>query len=241
MTTSQTDGVTVAAVQFVASVGDVSGNIARSERITREAIAGGAHLIVFPELSLTGYHLDLADDEWFVPGDDRLLGLRREVADAGALVVVGAPVIYGGTRRLASLVLGGTSDVVAAKTHLHGGEVDVFVAAEEVVVAPLRGRKLGFAVCLDTAFGSHADAVRAVGADAYIASVLYTQGEEEEHDARMARRARDTGMAVVSANLGGLPNGTRSAGRSGVWASTGLPVASAAGRGDEVVLAALPR
>ncbi|WP_158636136.1 carbon-nitrogen hydrolase family protein [Tsukamurella sputi] len=232
--------MTVAAVQFVAVVGDVADNIARSERIARKAIARGAHLIVFPELSLTGYHLDLADGEWFVPGDDRLHGLRRAAADADALVVVGAPVIDCGARCLASLVVGGASDLVAAKTHLHGGEVDVFVPAEDVVVAPLRGRKLGFAVCLDTAFGSHADAVRVAGADAYIASVLYAQGEEEKHDTRMSRRARDTGMAVVSANLGGFPNGVRSAGCSGVWASTGLPVASALGRDDEVVLTALP-
>jgi predicted amidohydrolase len=47
----------VAAVQFSPRLGDVGANLARYEEQTARARAAGAELVVFPELSLTGYFL----------------------------------------------------------------------------------------------------------------------------------------------------------------------------------------
>lgn len=235
--TRSSSGLAVGVVQSCPMVGDVSGNLGRSEQLAREAIAAGARLVLFPELSLTGYHLDLAHEEWFVLADDRLDGLRCVAAEAGVVVVVGAPVKHEGKRNLASVVLGAGEDRLAAKMHLHGAEADVFDAGEDVLVVDVDGIPVGFAICLDTAFASHAELVRDAGAAVYAASVIYTEGEERKQAVRMAARALDNGMAVVCANQGGLPCGSRSAGGSGVWDTTGGQVARVKGPDEEIVVA----
>ena len=45
----------VALAQTNSTIGDLPGNAARMLSFARQAAAGGAHLVVFPELSLTGY------------------------------------------------------------------------------------------------------------------------------------------------------------------------------------------
>ncbi len=49
------NAVRVAAVQMLPSVGDPSANMARAERLARQAAARGAEVIVFPECTSTGY------------------------------------------------------------------------------------------------------------------------------------------------------------------------------------------
>jgi predicted amidohydrolase len=64
----------VAIAQIDSRVGDVEGNLAAHIRFVDRAIRNKAHLIVFPELSLTGYSLrDLAGELAIDPLTDRLL------------------------------------------------------------------------------------------------------------------------------------------------------------------------
>ena len=49
--------VLVALAQMAPRLGDLSANVERHLELLRDASAGGADLIVFPELSLTGYFL----------------------------------------------------------------------------------------------------------------------------------------------------------------------------------------
>jgi NAD+ synthase/NAD+ synthase (glutamine-hydrolysing) len=75
-------------------VGDLDGNIARMKEAAAEAARAGAALIVFPELSLTGYYPgDLLDEPRFLAAVDRgvtaLLAASRDTP--GLHWVVGAP------------------------------------------------------------------------------------------------------------------------------------------------------
>ena len=45
----------VAAVQMLPALGDPAANLARAERLGREAAAQGARLIIFPECAASGY------------------------------------------------------------------------------------------------------------------------------------------------------------------------------------------
>jgi 5-aminopentanamidase len=237
-----TGELTVASVQMVPEVGDLAENLRRTVSATKRAVQSGARLVVFPELSLTGYDLELlhASDVWFSPGDRRLEQLRQVAAASGATVVVGAPVKIGGHKHIASLVLtGGGPDVFAPKTHLHGAEADVVEPGDGPVIVECAGWCVGLAVCYDTAFSEHARAARDAGAHLYAASVLYTAGEERKLDVRMAARAVDHGVWTLAANLGGRPSGKRSAGGSGVWSPDGSATVAAAGQDDDAVFATL--
>ena len=80
--------------QINPTVGDVSGNIEMMQAAARKAVADGAALVVFPELSLTGYYpADLLDEPDFLTrvdeGLNTLLALTRSTP--GLHWVVGAP------------------------------------------------------------------------------------------------------------------------------------------------------
>src|SRR5258708_5226678 len=77
---SPDDGSVVAVLaQIAPRLGDVERNLATHIEILDEARAGGAHLVVFPELSLTGYFLkDLVPD----------VALRADSAELAALAAV---------------------------------------------------------------------------------------------------------------------------------------------------------
>jgi predicted amidohydrolase len=68
---------------------DVAANARAHAAAIRAPEAAGARVVVFPELSLTGYELDAAPVD---PGDERLQPLIQACADTGATAIVGAPV-----------------------------------------------------------------------------------------------------------------------------------------------------
>ncbi len=80
---------TIALAQIDSRLGDPAGNIGVHMEYIRKAREGGAHLVVFPELSMSGY--TLKDATWDVatrPGNDRLLaGVAREAR--GITVLLG--------------------------------------------------------------------------------------------------------------------------------------------------------
>jgi predicted amidohydrolase len=78
----------IALAQIAPRLGDLEANLARHAELIREARAGGARLVVFPELGLTGYLLqDLASEVAMHLDDPRLAALATETAGESSAVV----------------------------------------------------------------------------------------------------------------------------------------------------------
>lgn len=236
--------LTVATVQYEAAEG-VAENAGQHVRLIEDADAHGARLVLFPELSLTGYRLDQLsrNDSWIVPEDVRLRPIREICRRTGITAVVGAPCREAGGRpRLASMVLhpdGSTEN--AFKSHLHGQEKELFVPGDGPHVMVLDGWRIALALCLDAAFPEHAGAAAAGGADAYCVSALYTRGEERRLDLHLGARAMDHRMFTLLANLAGRTPIGESCGLSGIWSPDGMPLKRASGNRTEVVTGLLQR
>jgi predicted amidohydrolase len=216
----------VAAVQLTSVPGDIDANAAEHARLIGEA---KADVVVFPELSLTGYELDAIDRDpslTLTQDDPRWGGLVRACWEAGATAIVGAPVAAGDGRRLAAVVLdrNGVKEVYA-KRHVHDTEVHVFTPGDRDVVIEVGGTKLALGICFDSAHPEHAQAGRDAGADAYLVGAMFVDGEEEELAARMAERARTLGIWVVLAQHAGPTGAGTACGGSGIWAPDGEPKA----------------
>lgn len=77
--------VTLAQVDPV--LGDVAGNTRRAHEVLREARSEGSDLVVFPELTLTGYALGHTDvDVARAVSDDEVVGLARETDELACVV-----------------------------------------------------------------------------------------------------------------------------------------------------------
>lgn len=190
----------------------MAANAAEHARLVREA---AADLVVFPELSLTGYVLDPA---LHVDRDDpRLEPLIAACAETGAVALAGAPV----DGRLAALVVGGDGvGDLYAKRHVHGSESHVFTAGDRDVVVEVGGVRVGLGICFDTAHDEHAAGVRTAGASLYAVGAMVEPGDEDHIEERMPARARAHGLWVALANHAGA-----GCGGSGVWAPDGSAVA----------------
>ena len=238
-----TTALTLSAIQYTALDGGITANAAEHIRLIEDADDHGARLVLFPELSLTGYDLNgLADPErWVTAADARLDGLREICRRTGITAVVGAPFREAdGTPRLASLALhpnGGLD--TGFKVWLHGPEQQLFRAGDQAVMLDLDGWRIALAICLDAARPVHAGGAAEAGADVYAVSALYADGEDHRLALHLGARAMDNRMFSVLANLGGTTDGAPSAGGSGFWGPDGLVIRQAAGTGTEVLTATL--
>lgn len=77
----------VALAQVDCSLGDVAENLRAARAVLERARGEGAELVVFPELSLTGYSLGLVADDVTRPADDEELAGLAADADGLACVV----------------------------------------------------------------------------------------------------------------------------------------------------------
>ena len=85
--TSHPGSLVTALVQIAPRLGDVRANLDRHRSLIAEAREAGASLVVFPELSLTGYFLkDLVPDCALKVDSDELLSLAELCTDVDALV-----------------------------------------------------------------------------------------------------------------------------------------------------------
>ncbi|KRE61889.1 hydrolase [Arthrobacter sp. Soil736] len=240
-----TSALTVTSVQYQALDGGIARNVPEHVGLIEDADSHGARLVIFPELSLTGYNLRLLQDgdQWLVPGDIRLDPVREICRRTGITAVVGAAFREaGGTPRLAAVALhpNGTADV-GFKTHLHGEEESLFAAGPGPAVLEVDGWKIALAICFDAAHPVHSGTAADAGADVYAVSALYTEGEGHRLGLHLGARAMDNRMYTVLANLGGRTPLGPSCGLSGFWGPDGLPMQHASGTGTEVVTAVLRR
>jgi predicted amidohydrolase len=79
--------VRVALAQLDCALGDVAENVRRTRDLIEQARAQGAELLVFPELSLSGYSVgELTEDVAIAAGDPALLGLAEQARGLGVAV-----------------------------------------------------------------------------------------------------------------------------------------------------------
>jgi predicted amidohydrolase len=240
-----TEALTVSAIQYHARAGGILPNVEEHVRLIEDAESHGARLVIFPELSLTGYHLALlsADDAWLRPDDPRLGDLHEICRRTGITAVAGAAYREpDGTPRLACVAVhpAGSTDF-GFKTQLRGPEKDLFTAGDAALLLKLDGWQVALAVCADASVPAHSTEAALAGADIYAVSAAYTVVEERRLALHLGATAMDNRMFGVLANLGGATPLGPSCGLSGFWGPDGQRMRHAAGTGTEVITAVLQR
>lgn len=229
--------ITIAVAQPELASHAVDGNVESQADVVRRA---DARVVVFPELSLTGYELDA---EPIDTADPRLHPLVDACAAAGSVALVGAPIIEeDGNRHIAMLAIGSEGPrVVYRKMHLGIDEAQVFRAGTEPAVVVVDGWRLGLAICKDTGVAQHAADTAAVGIDALVAGIVESADDAGVVDARARAIAQAHGVWVAIASCAGPTGGgfDATAGGSGVWRPDGSALERAGPSIGEVVRAVM--
>ncbi|MDB6044321.1 MAG: synthetase [Gammaproteobacteria bacterium] len=204
-----TDSFKIALAQLDLLVGDVQGNATRVVTTARRARAElGADLILFPELTLSGYP---PEDLLFHRGFRRqieagLERVRQEVQDAS--VVVGFPeYTRAGIYNSAALISGGSIAAIHRKAELPNYKVfdekRYFQPGAQPTVVDHQGFKIGLLVCEDIWEPESTQLARSDGAELLVvinASPFELHKQRERED--IARiRARDVGLPLAYVNI----------------------------------------
>jgi len=203
-------------------------DVARNAAAHADAVLEArTRVVVFPELSLTGYELDA---EPVTPADPALEPLVDACRRTGAIALAGAPVAEGGRRFIAALRVDGTGAAVAyRKTHLGGEEPDRFSPGDGAAAITVDGWRLGLGICKDTGVAEHTAACARLGIDVYVAGVVHRPEELAEQDARGRRIAAACRSYVALASFAGPTGGgyDATAGTSTIWSPDGSVLARA--------------
>lgn len=201
--------------------------------------AANARLVIFPELSLTGYELEGPAVD---PVDIALLPIIEACAETASVALVGASIEQGGQRYIATLMIDGDgADVVYTKSHLGRGELRSHTAGSGPAALAVDGWSIGLAICKDTGVSAHTEGTAALDVDVYVAGVVHAPEELDEQDARGLRIASACDAYVAFASAAGPVGGGYdvTAGESTIWSPTGATLARATAAAGEVVHAVL--
>ncbi|QUW65199.1 carbon-nitrogen hydrolase family protein [Pseudomonas synxantha] len=232
--------LTLAAAQTLSIAGDVEANIARHRVFMQAAAEQGVQLLVFPELSLTGYEPTLAADLAIAPDAPVLAPLREMARELQLTAVVGMPIRLAPQADvlIGALVLGADGSLaVYTKQHLHPGEDVAFVAGQGGEALQWGNDRIALAVCADFSHASHPRHAAQAGANVYAAGVLISEGGYAKDSALLQGYAAEHRLLVLMANHGGPSGGWTCAGRSAIWAADGRLLAAVPGVGEALVIA----
>jgi predicted amidohydrolase len=220
-------------------------DVAANARAHAAAVRGAhARVVVFPELSLTGYELDAAPVD---PADPRLAPLTEACAETGTIALAGAPVAEPARNPasnagfIAVLALDGAGVTVAyRKMWLGAEEAARFSPGPEPAKITVDGWRLGLAVCKDTGVPRHAADTAALGIDAYLAGTVKHAEEAALQHERARRIAVEHRLWVAVASFAGPTGGGygETAGRSGIWGPDGTLITGTGSGSGEATSAA---
>jgi predicted amidohydrolase len=225
----------LAAAQTAPVAGDVAANVQEHLRLARIAAAEGAALVLFPELSLTGYEIGLAESLAFSQHDARLAPLRDAAEGLRVTLVVGAPIRVGTALHIGAFIVSpdGSTEVY---TKRHLGAFRAEDAPDGVVPPPehsvfregtldpllrLGDHVAAMSICADSRHASHAERAAGRGADTYLSSQFAIVAHLPHKLSLLKKYAAAHRMTIVLSNFGGPTGGLPSAGSSGIWSDRG--------------------
>lgn len=202
--------------------GDIKSNIENHKRIIEFAVAENVDLIVFPELSVTGYEPDLAKDLAIEP-NDAILNDFQTVSDAENIsIAVGMPTRNEKGINISLIFFQPHQDRrVYSKKYLHSDEEHFFASGENFPILNFKDKKIAPVICYELFVPEHFAEASKNGAEIYLASVAKTVGGMERAENRLSDIARNHAIPVLISNSLGYSDNFLSAGKSAVWDSSG--------------------
>jgi NAD+ synthase (glutamine-hydrolysing) len=225
------------------TVGDIAGNAARIRAGLDDARAGGAELVLFGELALTGYPPEdlLLREHFLSDAQAALAELARETH--GVVAIVGFPEHAEHVYNAAAVLADGAVRAIYRKVHLPNygvfDERRYFQPGSSGATIEAGGHLLGLTICEDIwlpgppASQEAADGARLI---VNISASPYHAGKGLERERMFGQRAREDGVPVAFCGLVGGQDELLFDGHSFVVDHTGKTLARAAQFEEDLLL-----
>lgn len=202
--------------------GDVEENIIHHKDFIEKALTYDVDLIIFPELSITGYEPELANDLATEMSDERFNDFQ-EISDTKNVVIcVGLPIRNANGVSIGMIIFQPQqSRELYLKKYLHSDELPFFTSGENLLPLEIADKNVGFAICYETSIQEHWESVFANGAEIYIASVAKTAEGMEKSAKFLSQISKQFSASALIVNCVGFYDNFESLGNSAVWNDKG--------------------
>ena len=202
----------LALAQVNPTVGDLAGNAALIAESTAQAKSAGAHIVIFPEMILTGYPVeDLALRPSFQVASKNALAALAGQLDPQIVAVVGyLDQVKNQPQNMVAVISGGEVKARYAKCHLPNygvfDEYRNFVAGDSTLVVRIHGVDVGIAICEDLWVDGGITAQLAARKPGLVLVPNGSPYERNKDDVRLAlvtKRALEAKAPLVYVNMTG--------------------------------------
>ena len=232
----------IAAAQIACSLGDVAANVQKMREFAKRAAGNSADLVVFPELSDTGYSMPVIErcaQRW---SDGPVAALQTTAKDFSIALIAGVSerdedIIYN-----SQVFIDASGKIIGKyrKTHLFrgrpAGEDECFQAGDELRTFEFGELRLGLSICYDLRFP---ELFRMLAieqrANVFILSSAWPFPRLEHLRTLTAARAIENQSYLISVNRVGTDEGVTCCGSSSIIDPYGVLIASASADREELV------
>lgn len=212
----------IAVAQTKPFKGDIEKNIAVHINMIRLAIGGKADMIIFPELSITGYEPELAET-LAADKDDKIFDVLQELSDEHHIVIgAGMPVRVPHGVMIGMIIFQPHKErALYTKQHLHEDEFPFFVPGSGHAVFEMHNHTIAFAICYELSVEAHSLNANESGADIYMASVAKSVSGVGKAAQTLSGIAKQYGMTVLMSNCTGHCDNFDCGGKTSAWNKDG--------------------
>jgi predicted amidohydrolase len=207
---------------------NIDANLFDHYRLIEIAAENNADLILFPEMSITGYEQEDAAAQAFSLNDPRIEKLKALAGKKKIVIIAGAPVLLPTGLFIGSLIFSPNTAVsIYTKQFLHESEIDYFTSSFDYhPVIELRGDQISLAICADIDHPEHPQSAHRTGSTLYLASIFFSPNGIPEAHVKLGSYAQKYSMNILMSNFGGGSWGRPSGGRNAFWNNKGELIAA---------------
>lgn len=212
----------IAIAQIKSLRGNIQKNIENHLVFIERAIKLKADVIIFPELSITNYEPQLAQ-ELAIEVNSPILNPFQDISDIHDITIgVGMPTKTVDGIAISMLIFQpNIKRTIYSKQLLHEDELPYFVSVKQQAIVNIKGIKIGIGICYESLQREHFLNAKNQGADIYIASVAKPKGGIEKAYLYFPVIAKEFNIPILMSNSIGYCDNFLSFGQSAIWNKNG--------------------
>jgi predicted amidohydrolase len=194
--------IKIAIAQFTPFKDDIENNIAIHLKLIESAIKKNVEIIIFPELSLTGYEPELASKLCFSESSIYNLPFQSLSTQNNLIIGVGMPIAQENEKPNIATILffPDKAPLICHKINLHETEQSFFSHGKKVGIFSYSGIKFGVAICFDSLIETFIYSLKKMGVNYCLVPSLITK-KGFEHDIKLLQQyAKKFQMGMIISN-----------------------------------------
>ncbi|MFD2044597.1 carbon-nitrogen hydrolase family protein [Ornithinibacillus salinisoli] len=190
--------------QFDPVLGNKSNNVNQMIRIMEQASKEAADIVIFPELSLTGYFIQDVNTNLAEPIDGESIQIIQEKSRSlNVHTILPWPELADdGSVYNSACLISDTGVIIGTyrKVHLYGTEREVFAAGNEFNVFDTKLGRIGLMICFDLDFPESTRILNLKGADIVLSPTNNMGPYQHYHEVYLQSRAMENELPIASCN-----------------------------------------